>query len=183
MWPQSRFKFVRYQWFLVVLCWPNHVIQNDRCDIVKTYVPPSATIQIFSLVFIQSLSTTTPPPLTHADTHQRCTSLIARFMGPTWGPSGANGTQVGPVLAPWTLISGIAFIRKVKHDKTLTLFKRHRQNDSYLEIWGIMKLPPNNRWYWFPFLPQMAMTLHNCPTTWALRANSPFVDSVAFCWQ
>ena len=32
---------------------------------------------------------------------------IARFMGPTWGPSGADRTQVGPMLAPWTLLSGI----------------------------------------------------------------------------
>ena len=29
--------------------------------------------------------------------------LIARFMGPTWGPSGADRTQVGPMLAPWNL--------------------------------------------------------------------------------
>ena len=35
------------------------------------------------------------------------TSLMARFMGPTWGPSGADRTQVGPMLAPWTLLSGI----------------------------------------------------------------------------
>ena len=34
-------------------------------------------------------------------------SLIARFMGPTWGPSGADSTQVGPMLAPWTLLSGM----------------------------------------------------------------------------
>ena len=34
-------------------------------------------------------------------------SLIARFMGPTWGPSGAGRTQVGPMLAPWTLLSGL----------------------------------------------------------------------------
>ena len=27
------------------------------------------------------------------------TPLIARFMGPTWGPSGADRTQVGPMLA------------------------------------------------------------------------------------
>ena len=32
------------------------------------------------------------------------TSLIARFMGPTWGPSGADRTQVGPMLAPWTFV-------------------------------------------------------------------------------
>ena len=31
---------------------------------------------------------------------------IARFMKPRWGPSGANRTQVGPMLAPWTLLSG-----------------------------------------------------------------------------
>ena len=36
-------------------------------------------------------------------------TLIARFMGPTWGPSGANKTQVGPMLAPWTLLSGKAY--------------------------------------------------------------------------
>ena len=40
--------------------------------------------------------------------------LIARFMGPTWGPSGADRTQVGPMLAPWTLLSGIV-LREVEH--------------------------------------------------------------------
>ena len=35
-------------------------------------------------------------------------SLIAWFMRPTWGPSGADRTQVGPMLlAPWTLLSGM----------------------------------------------------------------------------
>ena len=33
-------------------------------------------------------------------------TLITRFMGPIWGPSGADRTQVGPMLAPWTLLSG-----------------------------------------------------------------------------
>ena len=32
-------------------------------------------------------------------------ALIARLMGPTWGPSGADKTQVGPMLVPWTLLS------------------------------------------------------------------------------
>ena len=31
---------------------------------------------------------------------------IPRFMGLTWGPSGADRTKVGPMLAPWTLLSG-----------------------------------------------------------------------------
>ena len=34
------------------------------------------------------------------------TTLIARFMGSTWGLSGADRTQVGPILAPCTLLSG-----------------------------------------------------------------------------
>ena len=33
-------------------------------------------------------------------------TLIARFMGPTWDPAGADRAQVGPMLAPWTLLSG-----------------------------------------------------------------------------
>ena len=39
-------------------------------------------------------------------TKQR-TSLIARFMGPTWGLSGADRTKVGPMLGPWTWLLGI----------------------------------------------------------------------------
>ena len=35
------------------------------------------------------------------------TSLMAKFMGPTWGPSRDNRTQVGPILAPLTLLSGL----------------------------------------------------------------------------
>ena len=31
---------------------------------------------------------------------------IAKFMGPTWGPPGSCGPQLGPMLAPWTLQSG-----------------------------------------------------------------------------
>ena len=40
--------------------------------------------------------------------HWLCSNrtLIARFLGPPWGPSGANKTQVSPMLAPWTLLSG-----------------------------------------------------------------------------
>ena len=36
----------------------------------------------------------------------RARTLIASFMGPTWGPPGADRTQVGPMWAPWKLLSG-----------------------------------------------------------------------------
>ena len=34
------------------------------------------------------------------------TPLTPRIMGPTWGAPGDDRTQVGPVFAPWTLLSG-----------------------------------------------------------------------------
>ena len=34
-------------------------------------------------------------------------SEIARFMGPTWGPPGSWRPQMGPMLTPWTLLSGM----------------------------------------------------------------------------
>ena len=37
-------------------------------------------------------------------------SLIASFMGSTWGPAGADRTQVGPMWATWKLLSGILSI-------------------------------------------------------------------------
>ena len=36
-------------------------------------------------------------------------SQIAKFMGPTRGPPGSCWPQLGPMLAPWTLLSGMAF--------------------------------------------------------------------------
>ena len=48
------------------------------------------------------------------------TPLIARFMGPTWGPSGADRTQVGPMLAPWTLLFGTFFWHTCPHYESVT---------------------------------------------------------------
>ena len=36
----------------------------------------------------------------------KLTTRIAKFMGPTWGPPGSCRPQMGPMLAPWTLLSG-----------------------------------------------------------------------------
>ena len=50
-------------------------------------------------------------PQGYVTTSQGIPILIARLMGPTWGPSGADRTHVGPMLAPWTLLSGYTGIR------------------------------------------------------------------------
>ena len=38
------------------------------------------------------------------------TSQITKFMGPTWGPPGSC-RQMGPMLAPWTLLLGLIWIQ------------------------------------------------------------------------
>ena len=38
-------------------------------------------------------------------------TIIAKFLGPTWSPSGADRTQVGPMLAPGILLSGECLCR------------------------------------------------------------------------
>ena len=50
-------------------------------------------------------------------------TLIAKFMGPTWGPSGADRTQVGPMLTPWTLLSGQTSRGKVHPGPSFSKFE------------------------------------------------------------
>ena len=40
-------------------------------------------------------------------TYSLITSQIAKFMGPTWGRPGSCRPQMGPMLVPWTLLSGL----------------------------------------------------------------------------
>ena len=43
------------------------------------------------------------------------TYQITKFMGPTWGPPGSCRPQMGPMLALWTLLSGLSSIGPKKH--------------------------------------------------------------------
>ena len=48
-------------------------------------------------------------------------ALIARFTRPTWGPSGAHRIQVGPMLAPWSLLSGwICYVNFMRENHYLS---------------------------------------------------------------
>ena len=49
---------------------------------------------------------------------------ITKFIGPTWGPPGSCRTQMGPMLAPWTLLSGA-----IRHNSVMT-------------YWSMGKSPP-----------------------------------------
>ena len=72
-------------------------------------------------------------------------TLIAKCMGPTWGPSGADRTQMGPILAPRTLLSGD--INKWKHYWLFAWgIQRHRWipliKASYVELWCFLWSAP-----------------------------------------
>ena len=56
-------------------------------------------------------------------------SLKSRFMGLTWGLSGADRTQVGPMWAPWTSLSGM-----FEHWTALVLVRMHAQR-SLTYMW------------------------------------------------
>ena len=68
------------------------------------------------------------------------TPLIAKFMGPTLGWSGADRTQVGPMFAQWTLLSGTGMTDKLS---CLTCSKRLNQTlDKNAIVWR------HSRRYW-----------------------------------
>ena len=50
-------------------------------------------------------------PLAYGEAKRKPTQ-IARSMGPTWGPPGSCRPQMGPILAPWTLLWGIYICRE-----------------------------------------------------------------------
>ena len=64
---------------------------------------------VYALMRVYKQFTTPGNKLSPIYLHQCCVgcnilSLIARFMGPTWGLLGADRTQVGPMWATWTLL-------------------------------------------------------------------------------
>ena len=72
---------------------------------------------------------------------------IAKFMGPTWGPPGSCRPQVGPMLAPWTLLSG-----------SLCL---------HILIKETLLQPPSLRaWYGAPFVGAKFNPDHPCYCEW-----------------
>ena len=90
------------------------------------------------------------------------TSLIARFVGPTWDPPGADGrTQVGPIWATWKLLFGI-------HQTFLALcigapiiYVNHVAERTYIHI----LFSHRSRW----FQNKQLFTYRDVTDTWAVR--------------
>ena len=52
------------------------------------------------------------------------TAQIAKFTGPTWGPPGSCRPQMGPMLAPWTLLSRSTTVGVSRGDKPCQMIGR-----------------------------------------------------------
>ena len=57
-------------------------------------------------------------------------SQIAKFMGPTWGQPGFCRPQMGPMLAPWTLLSGVVLAQHNKANQSF--YHTHWRLFSYI---------------------------------------------------
>ena len=103
---------------------------------------------------------------THTHTHTRTLqhipqsciypSQITRFMGLTWRPPGSCRPQMGPMLAPWTLPSGIIWIKTPSH---LAVLKPTPGGPLMLTVWpnNLCNVPIN----WLPNIPpNYLMTWH-----------------------
>ena len=52
----------------------------------------------------------------------------SKCMGPTWGPPGSCRPQMGPMLAPWTLLSGVMGYGMIQWEYTV-----HEKNYSHVQ--------------------------------------------------
>ena len=69
-------------------------------------------------------------------------SQIAKFMGPTWGPPGSYRPQMGPILAPWTLLSGLSMLTSRKHPNEISVVKDFNSScgDDFVHPWSRLAL-------------------------------------------
>ena len=78
-------------------------------------------------------------------------SQIAKFMGPTWGPPRSCHPQMGPMLALWTLLSGLDWLPVASFTEEVNpqLAKRPLKNDGRLANCGLTSLvkeAPGDYW-------------------------------------
>ena len=95
---------------LQAILWPHNMqLHNSWLSDCITAIWQNCTVKLFVAVWYLPY-----------DCSDHLVSHIARFMGPTWGPAGAHRTQVGPMLAPLTFLTGIWFcnIHVMKNELT-----------------------------------------------------------------
>ena len=102
---------------------------------------------------------------------------IAKFMGPTWGPPGSCRPQMGPLLAPWILLSGWVIVVKVTAVSLTAGFRRVTANGAY-EI-NLKELDKINQ---YPN-PTNTHSVHNHWGVWytSRSQNTYWISRLSWC--
>ena len=81
------------------------IIQRYWMELLSTIIKSQCKLHdvVFLWLNVFSSFSMLPPFLPSL---QSMTTQIAKFMGPTWGPPGSCRPRMGPMLVPWTLLSG-----------------------------------------------------------------------------
>ena len=121
-------------------------------------------------------------------------SQKTRLMGPTWGPSGSCRPQMGPMLAPWNLLSGLyqflslifESIAKLMHFKQLCFIGYlelcEDMGPSYLILYmwkGVQKWPYSMKIWWS--LQNTILYRPHQRNLWATSFVLPFFNHI-FIW-
>ena len=73
-------------------------------------------------------------------------------MGPTWDPPGSCRPQIGPMLAPWTLLSGLCMeITSVEHRSHFDLTKDINKYQYHILSWWTTECEfweLDSKWWW-----------------------------------
>ena len=66
-------------------------------------------------------------------TNNNIMSQIAKFMRPTWGPPGSCRSQMGPILVPWTLLSGVISCKPgwIQNDRQNTIIMMSHHGNAF----------------------------------------------------
>ena len=74
----------------------------------------------------------------------KAAAQITRFTGPTWGPPGSCRPQMGPMLAPWTLLSGCTTYIYYDIMKNQNVWLQH----NFLFHWKLMRMYSMQYIFW-----------------------------------
>ena len=100
-------------------------------------------------------------------------SLLAKFMGPAWGPPGTDRTQVGPVWATWKLLFGVTvMVMSHRYMEMWTRAETSWDNSQYSENRFSSSIP----WWRHQmeaFSALLALCEGNSPVTGAFPSQRP----------
>ena len=136
-------------------------------------------------------------PETLCEFYPTFNSQIARLMGPTWGPPGSCRPQMGPMLDPWTLLSGLVsrLMTTVCYRYLIFLFgqsvyyrlylplRRPHACDSLIELWTTYSYCWTIfcMWYWcVSWASHWVQKCINKSSTWIMVAKCIYLQHFKF---